>query len=59
MFKPLTFEQYQKDVDDGWKDWCDDHVKRFRRLSLVCRTDVAKKFLDKKIEYFKKLRRMR
>jgi hypothetical protein len=59
MYKNLTFEQFQKDVDDGWVEWCEDHIRRLRRLYLGVQMEHSKVFLEKRIEHFKVLRRMK
>lgn len=55
----MSLEQFQKDVDDGVREYCDDKITHLRRLFLSVQSQHTKNFLERQIEHYKIMRRMR
>lgn len=59
MFEPLSLEQFQKDIDDGWREYCDDKIHHWHKLQLSTVSAGGKDYCDKNIKHFRCMRRMR
>jgi hypothetical protein len=59
MWKNLSLEQFQKDIDEGWVEYFDNKIAHWRRIQIRCTTADAKAVCERQIEHFKVMRRRR
>ena len=56
--KHISMKEIQRDIDAGWKDWCDERIQLCRlQISHACDDSTVRR-AKRELNHFKVLRRM-